>query len=84
MLTSAMRLVRNRKGSEAATELQGRWEHEIAVAIQRRKAAMIRAVLPDDTRWKQWLRAGRSEAAPTLPILEEVEEPVEIEESSAP
>ena len=46
MLRAAVRMVRSTKGAEAASGLQNRWDHEIAIAIQRRKAAMVRAVLP--------------------------------------
>ena len=74
MIKSAVRLVKSRKGAEAATELQGRWEHEIAVAIQRRKAAMIRSVLPANRSRQQWLQSGFADRAVRLPTLEEMVE----------
>jgi hypothetical protein len=51
-------MVRVRRGEDAAAELKARWKHEIAVAIQRRKAAMIRAVLPARTLRQEWLAQG--------------------------
>ena len=58
ILECALKLVRTRKGAEAAAELRGRWQHEIAVAIQRRKAAMIRAALPAQSGRQAWLERG--------------------------
>lgn len=36
-----------------------RWRHEIGIAIQRRKAAMIRMVLPSRDVRREWLLSGR-------------------------
>ena len=72
VLESALKMVRRRKGEEAASELRGRWRHEITVALQRRKAAMIRAALPLQPRRLDWLeRGGRLEEGQNmLPPLE--------------
>ena len=62
VLESALKMVRSRKGAEAAAELRGRWRHEITIAIQRRKAAMIRAAMPKQSGRQDWLeRGGRLE-----------------------
>ena len=42
----------------AAADLRSRWHHEIAIAIQRRKAAMIRACLPSRPLRQEWLVDG--------------------------
>ena len=57
-MESALRMVRTRKGAEAAADLRDRWRHEITIAIQRRKAAMIRAVLPLPAGRQEWLGHG--------------------------
>jgi hypothetical protein len=71
VLESALRMVRLRRGEEAAVELRGRWRHEITVAIQRRKAAMMRAVMPGRTRRQEWLARGGhcADGAGQLPPL---------------
>ena len=72
VLESTLKIVRARKSIECAAELRSRWRHEIAIAIQRRKAAMIRAVLPDRSSQREWLARGglptegRREQLPTL------------------
>ena len=68
---------------EAPSALQARWEHEIQVAILRRRAAMARAVQPSIRPDLEWLLAGRSMAAPDihgrLPCLDEQGEEAEEE-----
>ena len=64
-LRYAARLASTRGGGEA--EAQGflsRWRHEIQVAIQRRRAAMARAVLPQSSAREVWLLSGRTEGPP--------------------
>ena len=70
------RQVRSRKGAEAATDFRGRWKHEVGIAIQRRKAAMLRAVLPRPPGRQGWLASGghQREGTGVLPPLEEDEE----------
>ena len=58
VLDCAVRQVRSKRGEEAATELGKRWRHDLCGALQRRKAAIIRAVLPDRTRRCEWLARG--------------------------
>ena len=41
-----------------------RWRHEIQIAIQRRRAAMARAVLPKSSAREEWLLLGRTEGPP--------------------
>ena len=57
----------------------GRWKHEIAVAIARRRAAMARAVQPKMSQSQKWLLAGRCEEMPTdadrLPSLSADDDP---------
>ena len=53
-----LQMVRRRRGLVVATELRARWQHEIVVAIQRRKAAMIRACLPSSPLRQEWLAQG--------------------------
>ena len=75
LLEGAIRICRNRKGVAAATEMRLRWRHEIAVALQRRKAAMIRSCLPKCTARRSWLSGeagGRPDIESTLPAIEEV------------
>ena len=67
-----------RNGQQAsASQLVSRWKHSIQIAILRRRAAMMRAVLPAQTVREQWLLAGQSRrecaAARLDPIDEEVD-----------
>ena len=50
-----------------------RWRHEIGVVIQRRKAAMVRAVIPRAQARQDWLQRGHcaSGAVQRLPSLQE-------------
>jgi hypothetical protein len=48
----------------SAKELLARWRHEIQVAIERRRAAMTRAVLPRPSAWAIWLRTGHADELP--------------------
>ena len=73
VLETALRMVKTCRGAETAAELRDRWRHEITVAIQRRKAAMIRAALPLQADRQEWLqRGGRlSEGANVAPAIHE-------------
>ena len=65
-----------------------RWKHEITVAIARRRAAMTRAVLPQQAEQLQWIlggrpREGEAESAPgRLLTVEDDEELPEVEVDS--
>ena len=48
-----------------ARALLARWRHEIQIALQRRRAAMMRAVLPRRCARDTWLLHGHSEALPS-------------------
>ena len=62
----AARLAAARGGSEAtAAEIAQRWRHEVQIAIQRRRAAMARAVLPRASARAIWLLTGRTESVPS-------------------
>jgi hypothetical protein len=67
------------RGGEQGTSkaLMGRWKHEIQIAIMRRRAAMVRAVLPRVPERLAWLLTGRNEVTPNSagrePLLEEDE-----------
>ena len=65
VMESALRMVRTRKGAEAAADLRDRWRHEITIAILRRRAAMSRSVVPRRTTWEEWMLAGITEQPPT-------------------
>ena len=73
LLECSIRAVRSRRGEEAAAELRARWRHEISVAIQRRKAAMIRAALPDRGLRSDWMERGGRLPGNRLPKLEEAD-----------
>jgi hypothetical protein len=61
-----------------------RWGHEIQVAIQRRRAAMTRAVLPRASAREDWLLTGRTDATPSsgnrAPPLDEDDDPAAVGE----
>ena len=64
------------KGAAEAEALRERWRHEITVALQRRKKAMMRAVMPGLSGRKDWIARG-GEGKPgeaMLPIIEQDEE----------
>ena len=91
VLECALRTIRARKGLEAAAHLRTRWRHEISVAIQRRKAAMIRAALPARSRRQEWLASGQQDTTgngcqlpPLDPDGEEEEGDKEAEEAESP
>ncbi len=46
----------------------GRWRHEITTSIMRRRAAMLRAVLPQRTRYHRWMMTGRVGAPPSSEV----------------
>ena len=58
----------------APTAFRARWKHEIGVAIQRRMAAMLRAVLPKERGRQAWLAGAGEREGGRLPALEEDEE----------
>ena len=65
-LRYAAGLAATRGGSEStAGSLLGRWRHELQIAIQRRRAAMTRAVLPCRTARANWLLTGRTDQPPS-------------------
>ena len=47
----------------SAKALQHGWEHEIQMALLRRRAAMTRAVSPNMSAREQWLLAGLKDTA---------------------
>ena len=71
VMESVLRRVKNRRGAAAAAAYRERWRHEVAVAIQRRKAAMMRAVLPQKPLRQQWVAQGGGRPEAPLPMLEE-------------
>ena len=76
LLDNAVRLYGNRHGREAASTMRVRWRHEIGIALQRRKAAMLRAVLPRAPARQRRLAEGSAEDAAIgrLPPIEEDDE----------
>ena len=52
-------------GQSTPKALMERWKHEIQIAIMRRRAAMMRAVVPGASAAGAWLLTGRSDAAPS-------------------
>eukprot|EP00973_Karenia_brevis_P016034 2191474-Karenia_brevis.AAC.1 len=66
-----IKAVASRQGCDAAGRLRGRWRHEISIAIQRRKAAMIRSVIPDRSASQEWLARGGASGTRLPPIHEE-------------
>jgi len=53
---------RKRGGATAAVGIMARWKHEITVAITRRRAAMLRAVLPKTLAKELWMLTGAPDA----------------------
>ena len=47
-----------RHAPQSAAAIRRRWEYEVAVAIQRRRAAMVRACLPRVPAKLEWLATG--------------------------
>jgi hypothetical protein len=72
---AAERAARKGNGTVQAKSIIGRWKHEIAVAIARRRAAMARAVMPRSSAQERWLLLGLVDNAPSSeqrrPPLEE-------------
>ena len=64
-----------RRAGSDATALRGRWKHEVQIAIQRRRAAMARAVLPRASPHDLWLLTGQGDLQPDpterLPSLDD-------------
>ena len=68
---------RRHGGGDATQGLLRRWRHEIGVAIMRRRAAMVRAVLPRPKAKDLWMVSGAAAAYDEigqgrLPSIEEV------------
>ena len=61
-------LAMRQAGRRTAREAVARWEHEIAIALARRRAAMSRAVLPRLSGIERWLAQGRTEGRPNSDI----------------
>ena len=62
MRSNAAEVAVHRNDQQAsAGELVARWQHEIQIAILRRRAAMARAVLPKVPAREIWLLAGQAE-----------------------
>jgi hypothetical protein len=49
----------------SARQLRARWRHDIQVALQQRRAAMARSVLPRKSARDAWLLTGRAESVPS-------------------
>ena len=74
MIEAVTKRFARRKGLQAAQQFKAKWKHEIAIAIQRRKAAMLRAVLPSLTGRQAWLEGrGEDRESAVAPILVEEE-----------
>ena len=58
VMECTLQMVRRRRSLVVSTDLRARWQREIAVAIQRRKAAMMRACLPSSPLRQEWLAQG--------------------------
>ena len=71
----AAQLVASKSGQEFGTGFLSRWKHEVQVAIQRRRAAMARSVLPRLSKEELWMIYGKVDAAPGVdqrePTLEQ-------------
>ncbi len=73
---------RRQGGGEAMPGMLARWRHEIGVAIMRRRAAMVRAVLPKPSAKELWMVTGAPGAdgigsGSKLPEIDEEIEPAE-------
>ena len=65
-LKHAAEIAANRSDQQVdASTLLSRWRHEVQVAIQRRRAAMTRAVLPRASSDTAWLLTGYSGSVPS-------------------
>ena len=62
---AAERAARRDVNGRPAKEMMGRWKHEVAIAIARRRAGMARAVMPRKTARQRWLLNGMADQAPT-------------------
>ena len=67
LIEGVLRLYRNQKGAVAASDLRVKWYHEIGIALQRRKAAMLRACLPQGSRRQAWMQ-GRTGGTSGIPL----------------
>ena len=76
VLEFALQAAARKLGADQISQLRARWLHEIAVTLQRRKAAMMRACLPARRARETWLLTGALQhdpgvdAAAVLPKLE--------------
>ena len=78
VMEHVVRKVGARRGAAEAADFRARWRHEVAVAIQRRRAAMMRSVLPAGQGRQAWLAgSGGSREGGLLPPLEAEAEEVE-------
>ena len=73
IMACTQKLIKTKLGAEEVAGFGERWRHESAIAIQRRKAAMIRAVLPTMSRRQRWMLNGH-DSGPRLPSIEEDED----------
>ena len=55
MLQHAAKALARKVDEAAVRDIQRRWLHDIGIAIQRRKAAMMRACLPEKSHHQTWL-----------------------------
>ena len=84
-METTINMVRTRPGEEDAQSLRERWRHEVAIAIQRRKATMMRAVLPGKTKRQHWMACGVRDivgSSGQLPPLEKDEDLVADDEAA--
>jgi hypothetical protein len=58
MLENTLKGASRKIGNSEVGGMRQRWCHEIGVALQRRKAAMMRACLPQQSARDAWLLAG--------------------------
>ena len=58
VLECALKAIGRKRGADKMAEIRARWMHEIAVELQRRKAAMMRACLPLRAARETWLLEG--------------------------
>ena len=72
----AAQLIACKRGQDFGGGFLSRWKHEVQVAIQRRRAAMARSVLPRLTKEELWLLSGCVDSGPSehrrqLPLEED-------------
>ncbi len=72
VLECTVQMVGRKLGQDSVAAFRRKWRHEIGIAIQRRKVAMIRACVPEVGGRRAWLAGHAPEVARTPP-LEEVQ-----------